>query len=105
MGLGKTLQLLCAIALGGPLPTLALCPLAIFNSWKTDAAQFFPSAVTVHRFHEGGKLMTAELQKKQVAAVAGGKLVILTEYETFRTVPLCCRTSSGSGWSWTRRTS
>ena len=85
MGLGKTLQLLCTIALGGSLPTLVICPLAVFNSWEKDAARFFPTAITVHRFHEAGRLSAGELQRKQAAASAAGrKLVLVTNYETFR---------------------
>ena len=85
MGLGKTLQLLCAIALGGPLPTLAICPLAVFNSWEADAATFFPTRLRVHRFHEQGRMNAAELQRAHEEARAEGrKLVVLTNFETFR---------------------
>lgn len=84
MGLGKTLQLLATIALGGPLPTLVICPLAVFNSWECDAASFFPGQLEIHRFHGAGTLPTEALRRTAAAAAeAGRKLIVLTTYETF----------------------
>ncbi|CAE7212746.1 TTF2 [Symbiodinium sp. KB8] len=56
MGLGKTVQMLCAIATN-KVPTLVVCPLSAFESWKEDVRNFFaPGTFALTDFHRLKKL-------------------------------------------------
>ena len=56
MGLGKTVQMLCAIATN-KVPTLVVCPLSAFESWKEDVRKYFaPGTFALTDFHHLKKL-------------------------------------------------
>ena len=56
MGLGKTVQMLCAMAMHKS-PTLVVCPLSTFNSWKDDVQKCFaPDTFQIIDYHKSRKL-------------------------------------------------
>lgn len=46
VGLGKTMQALCAIDAADALPALVICPNSVKLSWAAQASQWFPKATT-----------------------------------------------------------
>ncbi|MTD58968.1 DEAD/DEAH box helicase [Amycolatopsis pithecellobii] len=73
MGLGKTIQLI-ALHLHrrafGAGPTLVLCPASLLGNWEREFARFAP-AVSVRRFHGGGRHLDEIAPDEVVLATYG----------------------------------
>jgi len=64
MGLGKTLQALCAIAVssfeqnsldGVALPSIVVCPATLVRHWKSEISSFIPASVLDPVIYSGSR--------------------------------------------------